>query len=578
MGLTSALFIGQTALNASQIALQVTGNNIANVATPGFSRQTVTFEPTRGAFIGNNATIGRGVELSRISRAIDPALLARLRSTISDQQSAQISQASLSQLEALTNELTGRDLSSQLSSFFNAFSEVANDPTSSVVREAAVENSASLASFIRGLRGDVLRTRSQLDAQLSGAVRRADGLLNEIADLNKAVVLSELGGNNGEDGNLRDQRDSLITELSSLMDITTQERQSGSVDIFVDSQPVVLGPEARGVELRTRSVGDELVVEVITSESQAVLGIRTGQIGSLLDQRDNEIERTLGDIDELAAALIFEVNRIATSGRPSARITDATGTQRVPTVDRALAFNDPTNETFADLPFQIENGSFEVIVNDGNGNSTTTVIEIDLDGIDALGAAGFADDTSLDDIVAALDAVPNLNASLTSAGEIRLTTDAGFDVSFAADTSGALAVLGINTLFQGTDGTTIAVRTEVREDSGLLSIGADDGLNTTALGIALLREQGVDSLNGETIIDRWLQSVGETAVRFNSANTRAQALNTVRQSLEAQGAAISGVSLDEETLNLILYQQQFQGAARFLSVVQDLTQILISLI
>ncbi|MEQ9616437.1 MAG: flagellar hook-associated protein FlgK [Phycisphaerales bacterium] len=578
MGLTNSLFIGQTALTASQIALQVTGNNIANVATPGFHRQVVTLEPTRGGFIGNRATIGRGVELSRIARAIDPALQNRLRSTISDQQAAQVGQAALSQLEALTNELTGRDLSSQLSSFFNSFSEVANDPTSAVVRAAAVENGAALTSFIRGLREDVLRTRDQLDAQLRGAVDRADGLLTEIADLNKAVVLSELGGNNGEDGNLRDQRDFLISELAALVDISVQERESGAVDIFVDSKPVVLGTESRGLELRIRSTDDELLVEVITSASQEVSNITSGQVGALLDQRDNEVQRTLEDIDELSAAIIHEVNRVHTSGRPTSRITDLTGTRRVPPADRALAFNDPANETFADLPFRIRNGSFEVIVHDGNGNASTTVIEVDLDGIDLTGAAGFTDDTSLDDLVAALDSITNLNASLDSSGQIRLTTDAGFDVSFASDTSGALAVLGVNTFFSGEDGSTIAVRQALRSDPGLLSVGADDGINTTALGIAQLRTRGVQSLNGGTLIDRWLQSVEETAVRFNSTNTRAQALNTVRQSLEAQEAAVGGVSLDEESLNLITYQQQFTGASRFLSVVQELTDILVSLI
>lgn len=578
MGLTNALFIGQTALNASQIALQVTGNNIANVSTPGYHRQTVTLSPTRGQFIGNGATIGRGVELSQIRRAIDPALVSRLRSTISDQQAAEVGQAALSQLEALTNELTGRDLSSQLSTFFNAFSEVANDPTSSVVREAAVEQGAGVSSFINGLRQDVLRTRDQLDAQLRGAVERANGLLDEIADLNKAVVLAELGGNNGEDGALRDQRGNLINELSALVDISTQERESGSIDIFVDSQPIVLGAGSRGLELRTRSTEDELIVEVVTKESQEIVGVRSGRVGALLEQRDDQVDRTLKDIDELAASLIFEVNRLHTSGRPSSRITELESTLRVPPGDRSLAFNDPENETFADLPFSIENGSFEVVVHDGNGNATTHVIEVDLDGVDSSGAAGFGDDTSIDDIVAALDGIDNVNASLTPAGEISITTDTGFDVSFANDTSGALAVLGVNTFFTGTDGSDIAVREALRDDAGLLSIDTSEGGNATALAIARLRETGVDSLNGQTLHDRWLSSVEETAVRFNSTNTRAQALNTVRQSLESQEAAVGGVSLDEESLNLINYQQQFQGSARFISTINELTQVLMNLI
>ena len=100
---------------------------------------------------------------------------------VDDDQAAQVAQSTLAQLEAVTNELTGRDLSSQLSEFFNAFSEVANDPTSSVVREAAVEQGASVASFIRGLREDVLRTREPTYRQLADVIMPADDALLSVA-------------------------------------------------------------------------------------------------------------------------------------------------------------------------------------------------------------------------------------------------------------------------------------------------------------------------------------------------------------------------------------------------------------
>ena len=124
MGLTSSLLIGRTALNASQVALQVTGNNISNVGTEGYHRQRVELSPVRGLHEGSNLFYGQGVGVDRITRVIDPALAGRLRSSISQEQGASVERGVLDTIEALTNELTGTDLSSQLSKFFNAWSEL----------------------------------------------------------------------------------------------------------------------------------------------------------------------------------------------------------------------------------------------------------------------------------------------------------------------------------------------------------------------------------------------------------------------------------------------------------------------
>src|SRR5690606_12041331 len=103
------------------------------------------------------------------------------------------------------------------------------------------------------------------------------------------------------------------------------------------------------------------------------------------------------------------------------------------------------------LPYGPRNGTFTVVVRDSSGAEVRTVIEVDLDGIDNTGAAGFGDDTTLASLVASINAVPNLNAEITPAGELRVYTDSGFDVNFENDTSGVLATLGVNAYFTGTD-------------------------------------------------------------------------------------------------------------------------------
>lgn len=576
MGLTSSLLIGQSALAASQLALQVTGNNIANVGSPSFHRQGVNLSPSRGSQVSSSIFVGRGVNVQDVRRAIDPGLQTRLRNALSDEQSASIDRSVLGQIESILNELSGSDLSTELAKFFNAFSDLANNPASTVNRSSVIEQGSSLAGFIRRTRSDLLNTRAQIDQQLASDVNRVDGLLDEIAGLNVAVVAAELSG--GTDGGLRDQRDALVAELAGMMDITVIERETGGLDILVGSTPIVLGSQSRGVTFDLRTENNVLVASVRVTETNEPLRIDSGTIGGRLNQRDATVQQTIDDLDRLASSVIFEVNKLHTSGRSLQRITDATGWQVVAPADQALAFNDPANATFADLPFAPSNGGFDVVITDASGNRTVTRIDVDLDGITAAGGAGYADDTSLNDLVALLNGVTNLNASVTPNGQLQLSTDAGFDVSFKNDTTGIMAALGVNTYFEGVDAVDIAVRSDLAADPLKLNVGLDEGTNETALAIAGLRDRSLTSLGGDTIGNNWLKTVERQAVQATAAETRLEATGTVRSSLEAQYAGVSGVSLDEESINLINYQQSYQGAARFISVVNDLTQVLLNLV
>jgi flagellar hook-associated protein 1 len=575
MSLTSSLLIGRSALNASQVALQVTGNNIANAATPGYSRQRILLDPMSGSQLRTGVFLGNGVGVEAVRRVVNPALVSRLRSSLAQEAAANV-EVNISQtIQALTNELTDADLSSQLTSLFNAFSELANNPASSATRASVIQQGQSLANFARNLRSDLLGERERIETELRANVDRVDGLLGEIAQLNQAITDSEVG--QGEDGSLRDQRDALIDELASLADVTVTQRENGSVDVLIDSVPVVLGSVSRGLQVEERMIAGELRLRVKTIQDEESLNITSGTIGALIEQRNVALEATLEDLDDVVSQLIFQVNRLHTSGRPEGRLTSLLGNLAVPVADQTVALNDPANTTFADMPFYAENGSFTVVVHDQNGGSSEHEIVIDLNGVDA-GSQTTANDTSLADIVADLNAIPNLNASLTPGGELQLTTDAGYDVSFQDDSSGVLAVLGINTFFEGTSASDVGVRQELLDDPTMLVVGDGAGGNHVANGIAGLRDLRLDAFNDTSLSDRWLETVERNAVKARGAITRFESLSSVRQSLEAQEAALSGVSLDEESVNLITYQQQYSGAARFVSLVNDLTNTLISLV
>lgn len=577
MSLSTSFQIGRSALTASQLALQVTGNNLANAATPGYSRQVAYLTPAGGVVGSSGLLIGQGVVVREVQRQVDIALQSRLQDSISRQSAAAANHELLSQVEAILNELSGSDLSSQLSEFFSAFSELANNPAATEPRALVVEQGATLSSFVRSLRSDLLSTRSELDRQADATAAAANGILSEIAGLNRTISTAE-GGQQQNANDLRDRRDRLVEELSTLFEVTTIEQPGGGIDVLVGSTPVVLGSTSRGVELEVRAEGGDTAIRLKVKATGETLNTSSGRLGALIADRQGAIQQTIDELDEVAANLIWQVNRLHSSGRPAEPLRDTTGWLRVPVGDRSVALNDPANATLSGLPFRPGNGSFTVVVTDPSGQSTSTEIDIDLDGIDAAGAPGFGDDTTLDDVVAALDAIPNLNAEITSTGQIRLYTNQGFEVSFGDDTSGFLAAFGINTYFSGTDAADIAVRQELRDNPQLLASGVERGTNESALAIAQLRDAGVQALGGRSLTQAWLQTVERVAVETSGAATRADATLLVRQSLESQRASVSGVDVDEESLNMLMFQRQYQGAARFIAAVDEVLQTLISLV
>lgn len=577
MSLTSSLLIGRSALTASQLAIQVTGDNLANAATPGFTRRVTTLSPVRGDTVGRNIHLGGGVDVAAVRRQIDAALESRLRTSTGDQASAHVDQDVLTQIQSLVSELNGNGLASKLDEFLGTFSELANSPSASATRSLIVQQGVSLATDVRSLRSGLTDLRDQIDAQIGTNVTRVDSLLKDIASANRSIVDSEQG--RSEDVTLRDRRDALLGELSGLIDISTVEQPTGAVDVYAGSSPLVVGGDARGLEVRKRTVNGAVQIDVVIKSSQEKITPRSGAIGGLLGQRSGDLNDTINALDNFAGALIFEVNKLHSSGRSFPGITDTTGDLRVAPADQTRAFNDPNNTTLAGLPFRPVNGAFTVYVTDkATGLVQQRQITVDLDGVDNTGAAGTGDDTSLASLVASLNGVPNVNAQVTPDGRLQVTATPGFEIGFGDDTSGALAVLGINTFFTGRNANDIDVRQELVANPGLVVAGLQEGSNEAALAIAALRTTPTQSSGGVSLGDSWRRTTEGVSVATRGAGARAAASDQVNQSLTAQRAAVSGVSVDEESLNLINYQRQYQAAARFISTVDQMTQILISLV
>ncbi len=565
MSINGALQIGQSAILASQAAIQVAGNNMANASTPGYHRQIARLSPSRPEFIGRAGFIGTGVQLSRIVRSVDTALQGRTRSAISDQNAAEIDSRFLNSIESIRNELTNQDLSSRLSAFFNSFSELANSPNDEAVRTVVIQQGSGLANAIRELRTEHTNVRTEIDRALGATVRTVDGLLGQVAEVNRQIVEAEQGANAGANA-LRDRRDELVAEVAQYLPINTVEQPNGALDLHVGSTPIVLAGESRGVTLRTDASANGTTVSLRVKADGTTLLPDAGQIGALFRQRSETVDPAINDLDTLAKQLAFQVNRIHSQGQGTRGFTTVTGLNEV---------DDPTANLAADaagIPFDIRNGSFELhVTNVSTGIRTTVLISVD------------PATTSLDElsaqITAALPAGTG-SASVTPDGALKLDASGGYELSFSNDTSGALAALGVNGFFGGNDASNLTVNKQILGDPRLLAAGRGhlQGSNAVALDIAGLEDLSVDALGGRSLRGYWQSATTDLAVRTQASNTKAESTRLVRESLDAQSQAASGVSLDEESINMLSYQRQFQAAARYIATIDETLQTLLSIV
>lgn len=569
MSLGGAFQIGRSALAAYQAALSVTGQNIANLANPSYTRQTGRLVAMHGGPNYGYVRPGAGVRIDQLTRHVDAALEARLRLSLGSRSSAEAIYRALSQTEAAYNELTEHDVSTQLSELFARFGELETAPQSNSARGLTIATADTLVNSIRRQRTALVNQITQLNDTAATAARRAGDLTAEIASLNVLIARQEADGMTVA-GALRDHRDALLRDLGELMDIQVREQDSGSVNVYVGSEPLVEFDRSRGPIVETVLQNGTEIASVRFADTHGNVVMTDGRLFGLLQARDRYLQDQINRFDTLAAGLIYEVNRIHSTGVGLVGYQDLLG---------EYAVNDPAvalNSTAAGLPFPLENGTFIVHIRDTNtGQEITRQIHIDLDGLNA-------DDTTLNSLAADLNNVPGLTATVTADNRLQLQPAGGHEIWFSEDSSSALAALGLASFFSGQDGGDIAICDEIRSDPRLIAASLtgelNDGDNAGRLANLALSTSTSSLLGHRSIQDYHETLVTDLAVEAAAAFTDHEATEAVYESLYAQREAISGVNLDEEVVNLAQYETAYQGAARYLSVVESLTDEIMNLL
>ncbi len=242
----SLLNIGARALLANQVGLQTTGHNIANVKTPGYSRQTVSQETVQGLYTGSGY-IGQGVDVQAILRSHNDLLTRQAASAAAVKAG---DNARLERLSQLQDVFSGgpSGLGAAINDMMNAFSGVANAPTDMTARNVALTRMDETAMRMRGASERLDELGDSVNKQINGSLVQINALAQSIAGVNAQIV--EAKGNGQSPNDLLDKRDQLIRDLNVHIQTTQIAADDGSIGVFVSSsQPLVLGSTAATLSL-----------------------------------------------------------------------------------------------------------------------------------------------------------------------------------------------------------------------------------------------------------------------------------------------------------------------------------------
>jgi flagellar hook-associated protein 1 len=564
MSLLSTIQLAGNTLTAAQIGLQVVGQNVANVDTPGYAREVVNFTPAAAQTQGS-LTLGTGVEVSGITQEVDQFVEQQLRSANADATGSATESQTYQGLEGLLNELGSNSVGTSLTSFFNSINEVLNSPDDISQRNLVVLAGQTLTQNVNNLAQQAVTTGQDLDQQVAASAGTINQLAQQIGQLNAQITQTAGGNPSSPAVGLTDQRSADLTQLSNLINISVTQQPDGSVAVYTGGNYLVFGSQVQQVQAVPVTINGDTVHTLTFVGNNAALDPTSGKVAGLINSRDQIVGGFLDNLNSFANTLAFEFNKVYSSGQ------GLTGYQSV-TSQVSVADPAATLES-AGLANAPVNGSFNIEVNDPTtGQTQTSTINVNLNGLGT--------DTTLNNIVQQLNAVSGVSASINNQGQLTIASNSPNDqLAFSNDSSGLLASLGINTFFTGTTALDLGVNSDVVKDPGKFAasqsgIGQD---TANAVQLAGFFNQSLSSQNGSSLADIYSQMAEN--VTQNSAQSQAvsDGYQTYQATLQGQSESVSGVSIDEETINMLGYQRQYQASAQIISTINTLLNTLVNL-
>ena len=548
----SVLNTAKLGLQTNQTAIEITGHNIANVQTEGFSRQEVTLEVNRPRRVGL-AFLGTGVRATSVTRDFDQFLFNQILGESSTLGNFDVRNTFFQRLETIVNESSGVSLNNAMSEFFLAFDDLASNPTNLAARSAVLSAAGTLTTVFNQLGSSLLQQRINLDAAVAAEVTTINGMLDEVAELNRSIIKLENGNTPAND--LRDQRDLLIKQLSEKIDVQLIDTNDNNTTLtLAGGTPLVVGTTVFQLStlanLGNRGFRDVLVDDGAGGTVNVTTEIQGGEMRGLLDMRDVETRDLIDKLDRLAAGLMEQVNGIHQQG---------------------LGLDGSSGNLFFDtLTPTVTIGSQNLGTPTVTAvNASPTTVTVDKFQIQFTGPATFdVFNLTTNQTVAAGLAV---GGTVNIANGLAITTGgapvAGDTVDISISEDAAMNMALSSTVLNNTD----------KIAAGLSGTGdGQNALNISNLQNSLVFSSGAFTPGaGNSTFDDFYNSLvsGLGSGSLSSQSILKQQEGVMLQ-LNSQRESISGVSLDEEMVNLIKFQQAYAASARMITVIEEMFDVL----
>jgi flagellar hook-associated protein 1 FlgK len=303
----STINIAKTALRTQQEALNVTAHNIANAANTGYARQRAVISANRPlqTFYGS---VGTGVGIRQVQRIADPLLDMIYRRESGSATENETRGSMLARVETIFGEPSDLGVASLMDRFFSSWSELASNPTSDTVRSVVRQQGTLLAGKLNSFSAEIDGVRQEIEDRLVNGINSVNRLTTEIADLNRQIVTVEADGGSAPD--MRDARAGMLNQLAQLMPIQVHERQNGAVGVTVSGVSIVDLSYAKPLEVRNEAG----VWGIDVVGSTGLFPDNGGEMGGLLSVLNTEIPAYTQALDDIAAALVAEVNAAHNTG------------------------------------------------------------------------------------------------------------------------------------------------------------------------------------------------------------------------------------------------------------------------
>ena len=315
--LLSILNTGAQALDASQLELDVTSQNISNANVAGYSREVVNESPGSQED-GTLGQIGTGVDTTGIERLRDTFVDAQIQDQTQQQGSLQQQSTVLTGIESIFNEPSTSGLQSSLDTFFSDWQNVANSPEDSGARTTLVTDAASLTDQFHSMSSALSTLDSQQNSQITQTVSQVNGILQQLSSLNAAIGSVQQDSTNKANDSL-DQQDALLTKLAGLINISTTVNSSGQVTVTSGGTELVSPLDCKQlatVSAATSGSGgsQNANVSIQIAGTQTAFSPQGGQLEGLIDARDTIIPGYQSQLDALANGLASGVNALQEQG------------------------------------------------------------------------------------------------------------------------------------------------------------------------------------------------------------------------------------------------------------------------